>query len=89
MHNLAETGSTFLLNARAGVQFGPIEIAGFVRNLTNEDTIPLATRWFDLRHGIGTTGIPAGVNADTSFPRAFFGALRKGRTFGAEAAFRF
>ena len=89
VHNLAETGETFLLNARLGVQFGAFEIAAFGRNLTDEDTIPLATRWFDLRHGIGTTGIPAGTNADTSFPRAFFGALRKGRTFGAEASFRF
>ena len=89
VHNLAETGDTFLLNARVGVQFGAIEVAAFGRNLTDEDTIPLATRWFDLRHGIGTTGIPAGTNADTSFPRAFFGALRKGRTFGGEVSFRF
>ncbi|ANU06376.1 TonB-dependent receptor [Paraurantiacibacter namhicola] len=89
VHNLAETGKTYLLNGRVGAQFGQIEVAVFGRNLTNEDTIPLATRWFDLRHGIGTTGIPGGTNADTSFPRAFFGALRKGRTFGAEVSFRF
>ena len=89
VHNLAETGDTFLLNARVGLQFGAFEIAAFGRNLTDEDTIPLATRWFDLRYGIGTRGIPTGTNADTSFPRAFFGALRKGRTFGAEASFKF
>lgn len=89
VHNLAETGETFLLNARVGVEFGDFTLAAFGRNLTDEDTIPLATRWFDLRYGIGTTGIPAGTNADTSFPRAFFGALRKGRTFGAELSYRF
>ncbi len=90
VHNLAETGETFLLNARVGVAFGPIELAVFGRNLTNEDTIPLATRWFDLRYGIGTKNIPGTVtNADTSFPRAFFGALRKGRTFGAEVKVSF
>ncbi|WP_165853560.1 TonB-dependent receptor [Aurantiacibacter aquimixticola] len=103
VHNLAETGDTFLLNARAGVQLGPIELAVFGRNLTDEDTIPLATRWFDLRYGIGVTGVPgefvSPANggtaapgdplADRSFPRAFFGALRKGRTFGVEASFRF
>ena len=89
VHNLAETGETLLLNGRIGAQFGNIEVAVFGRNLTDEDTIPLATRWFDLRYGIGTTGIPEGVNADTSFPRAFFGALRKGRTFGGEVSFRF
>jgi len=103
VHNLAETGETFLLNARAGVNLGPIELAVFGRNLTDEDSIPLATRWFDLRHGIGVTNLPPEFAtpanggtaapgdplADRSFPRAFFGALRKGRTFGVEATLRF
>ncbi|WFL76366.1 TonB-dependent receptor [Altererythrobacter arenosus] len=103
VHNLAETGDTFLLNGRAGVSFGNLEFAVFGRNLTDEDSIPLATRWFDLRYGIGVANVPpqfatpgnggtaaAGDPlADRSFPRAFFGALRKGRTFGAEVKFKF
>ena len=89
VHNLAETGDTTLVNARVGIGGDNWELALFGRNLFDEDTIPLATRWFDLRYGIGTTGIPAGTNADTSFPRAFFGALRKGRTLGAEVKFTF
>ncbi|WP_336986740.1 TonB-dependent receptor [Altererythrobacter aquiaggeris] len=97
VHNLAETGDTFLLNARLGVTFGAVELAVFGRNLTDEDSIPLATRWFDLRHGIGVSAAqpanPATIgfqtSRDRSFPRAFFGALRRGRTFGAEATFRF
>ena len=97
VHNLAETGDTFLANARLGIGGKNWEVSVFGRNLTNEDSIPLATRWFDLRHGIGVGGgQPANpsvvgfqTSADRSFPRAFFGALRKGRTFGGEVKFKF
>ena len=96
--NLAKTGDTFLLNARLGYKTKNFTIALFGRNLTDEDSIPLATRWFDLRYGAGTTGLPpaAGVTFDgrpaqieTGSPRGFFGALRKGRTFGLEGTFNF
>jgi iron complex outermembrane recepter protein len=96
--NLAETGSTFLLNARLGLRLKNFTISAFARNLTDEDSIPLATRWFDLRYGAGTQGLPpaAGVTFDgrpaqieTGSPRGFFGTLRKGRTFGAEVNFNF
>lgn len=96
--NLAETGDTFLLNARMGVRHDNWTLAIFGRNLTNEDSITLATRWFDLRYGAGTRNLPpaAGVTFDgrpaqieTGSPRGFFGNLRKGRTFGVEATFNF
>lgn len=96
--NLAKTGDTFLLNARLGFKTENFTLAVFGRNLTDEDSIPLATRWFDVRYGAGTTGLPpaAGVTFDgrpaqieTGTPRAFFGALRKGRTFGVEGTFNF
>jgi outer membrane receptor protein involved in Fe transport len=96
--NLAKTGDTFLLNTRLGYKTKNFTIALFGRNLTDEDSIPLATRWFDLRYGAGTTGLPpaAGVTFDgrpaqieTGSPRGFFGALRKGRTFGLEGTFNF
>ncbi|MFN5778991.1 MAG: TonB-dependent receptor, partial [Novosphingobium sp.] len=56
--NLAKTGDAFLLNARLGIKTERFSIAVFGRNLTDEDSIPLATRWFDLRYGAGTTGLP-------------------------------
>ncbi len=68
------------------------------RNLTNEQAIPLATRWFDLRYGAGTRGLPPAASVrfdgrpaliETGTPRGFFGTLRKGRTFGVEAIFAF
>ena len=49
--NFAKVGSAFLLNARIGVKTERFTVALFGRNLTNEDSVPLATRWFDLRYG--------------------------------------
>jgi outer membrane receptor protein involved in Fe transport len=102
VHNQAETGETFLVNGRIGVRHENFTIALFGRNLTDEDTINLATRWFDLRYGFGTRNLPAGVGnpptrtfdgrpaqIETGSPRAFFATLRKGRTFGLEMTFNF
>jgi iron complex outermembrane recepter protein len=96
--NLAETGDTFLLNARVGVRFGNFTVSAFGRNLTNEDSIPLATRWFDLRYGAGTRNLPPAASVtfdgrpaaiETGTPRGFFAPLRRSRTFGLEATFNF
>ncbi|WP_430443727.1 TonB-dependent receptor [Sphingorhabdus contaminans] len=94
--NLAKTGDAFLLNARLGLKHENFTFALFGRNLTNEDAIPLATRWFDLRYSGSRNGLPASgtfngspAQIETGNPRGFFGTLRKGRTFGAEATFSF
>jgi outer membrane receptor protein involved in Fe transport len=98
VHNLAETGDTFILDARIGVRTERFSIALFGRNLTDEDSIPLATRWFDIRYGAGTRGLPPAASVqfdgrpaqiETGSPRGFFATLRKGRTFGIEGTFRF
>lgn len=96
--NLARTGDTFLLNARVGLRTEHYSIMLFGRNLTDEDSVPLATRWFDYRYGSTGRGLPAGnvstfngtpAAVETGAPRAFFTALRKGRTFGVEGTFNF
>ena len=104
VHNLAETGETTLVNLRLGLRSDDgWSIVAFGRNLTDEDTIPLATRWFDLRTGTsrtcgavyGAPCVPASPppgtagGADVGSPRAFFGALRRGRTFGIEFNYDF
>jgi hypothetical protein len=98
VHNLAKTGETFLVNGRIGLRNQNLTIALFGRNLTNEDTIPLATRWFDVRYGAGTRGLPPAASVtfdgrpaqiETGTPRGFFATLRKSRTFGVEATFNF
>lgn len=96
--NFAYAPEAFLLNARIGYRFGRVQITAFGRNLLNEDAITLATRWFDLRYGAGTTGLPAASSVtfngspaqiETGTPRGFFANLRKGRTFGLEARLNF
>ncbi len=96
--NFAKTGTAFLLNARIGIKSERFTVAVFGRNLTEEDSIPLATRWFDLRYGAGTRGLPAAATVtfdgrpaqvESGSPRGFFGALRKSRTFGIEGSFNF
>jgi iron complex outermembrane recepter protein len=93
---LAKTGDAFVVNGRLGIKSDNFTIAVFGRNLTNEDSIPLATRWFDLRYGSSAGLIPAGLtfngspaSAETGSPRGLFGALRKSRTFGVEATFKY
>jgi outer membrane receptor protein involved in Fe transport len=96
--NLAKVGDTFLLNGRIGVRSERFSVSLFGRNLLDEDSVPLATRWFDYRYGNAGRGLPAGnlssfnglpAAIDTGAPRAFFAALRKGRTFGIEGSFKF
>jgi outer membrane receptor protein involved in Fe transport len=91
VHNLAETGDTNMLGVRLGVKSDQWSLTAYGRNLTDEDTVPLATRWFDLRYGSGPRGL-AGVaptGYDAGSPRALFSALRKGRTFGVEVSYSF
>jgi outer membrane receptor protein involved in Fe transport len=95
--NFAKTGDTFLLNARLGVKNERFSVAVFGRNLTNEDSVPLATRWFDVRYGAGTRNLPTAAQSfdgrtaiiETGTPRGFFATLRKGRTFGIEGSVKF
>lgn len=102
VHNRAYVPSTTLLDLRTGVRsWKGWELALFARNLLDEDSPELATRWFDLRHGFNTVGAPedqliangcdvtSGQCVDTGLPRAFFTTLRKGRTFGLELRYDF
>lgn len=72
VHNLAQTGETTLVNARFGIASDDgWSVVFYGKNLTDADTIPLATRWFDLRTGsarfcngtsITANCIPASLN---------------------------
>ncbi|NJR13343.1 MAG: TonB-dependent receptor [Phyllobacteriaceae bacterium] len=90
VHNLAETGSTTLLGARLGIEGENWTLAAYGQNLTDEDTITLATRWFTTPYGFGATPgstRPAGFSG--SSPRGFFGGLRPGQSFGVELKFNY
>jgi outer membrane receptor protein involved in Fe transport len=52
VHDLAATGNTTVVNLRLGIRSdNGWSIVAFGRNLTDNETIPMATRWFDLRTG--------------------------------------
>ena len=102
VHNRAYVPETTLVNLRTGVRSrAGWELTGFIRNVFDEDSPTLATRWFDLRHGFNTFGVPqeqlvdngcdvnTGQCIDTGLPRAFFTTLRKGRTYGLELRYSF
>ncbi len=101
--NEAETGSAFLLGGQIGLRGDRWSANIFGRNILNDDTITLATRWFDLRYG-GAAAVPPtslpGLNriiadggsattATTGSPRGFFGSLRRPRQLGIELSYEF
>lgn len=93
----AYTGSAVLLGARFGVETDKWKAGFYGRNLTNEDSVPGATRWLDL-YLIGTQapgianikpGLPSSTVVSYSTPRGFFGSLRRERQIGLEASYKF
>jgi outer membrane receptor protein involved in Fe transport len=103
VHNTAETGYAFLLGAQLGIRGDNWSANIFGRNITNEDSIILATRWFDLRYGstavapapariaasggTATQGLPNSIT--TGSPRGLFGTLRRPVQFGIEFSYEF
>ncbi|WP_233205037.1 TonB-dependent receptor [Alkalicaulis satelles] len=90
VHNLAETGSASILGAQFGIQSENWTLMAYGRNILDEDSIVMATRWLQtpyLSPTFSPNTAPAG--AATGAPRAFFGTLRRGASYGVEARYRF
>lgn len=88
VHNRAETGDATILGARMGLEADNWAFNLYGQNLTDEDSIVMATRWLQTPYffaGINT----APATASRSAPRAFFGTLRNGPQYGAELKLRF
>lgn len=92
VHNGMETGSTNMFGAQLGVKFNNVKLEVFGRNLTDERTPPIATRWFDLQEGFNSVGNdPAGTNGRAAIdrnvtgPRSAFISYRQGRQLGVRA----
>lgn len=86
VHGGANTGDTTLVGGRIGLSNDNWRLSLWGKNLTDEDSIPIATRWFDIYQGTPTTllsqtGVSSGIGTG---PRGFFYAPRAGRTIGAE-----
>jgi iron complex outermembrane recepter protein len=87
VHEGAETGEATLVGARAGISGEHWKLSVWGKNLTDENTIPIATRWFDLFQGSAAAAgltAPGSTGIDTGSPRAYFFMPRRGKTIGAE-----
>lgn len=90
VHNLAETGSASILGAQLGIESGNWTLLAYGRNILDEDSIVMATRWLQTPYlSTGFSPNTAPVNAARGAPRAFFGTLRRGASYGVEARYRF
>lgn len=92
VHNLAETGAATLVGARIGIENDTMSFRIWGRNLTDEDSIVMATRWLQTPYFTGLANRPGSVFAsggDLGSPRAFFGTLRRGPSVGVEARINF
>lgn len=92
VHNLAETGDASLLGAQFGIQSDRWTIMAYGRNILDEDSIVMATRWLQTPYIIAGAFSPNTAPVGTSSrsaPRAFFGTLRRGASYGIEARYRF
>jgi len=100
VHNLAWVPEASMFNGRLGIRSDRWSVAVYGRNLLDEDSPQMVTRWLQdpLLFGnalpdTGAAGAPAGAcppgGCSTSFPRAFFGDFRRSRNFGIEASYRF
>jgi outer membrane receptor protein involved in Fe transport len=91
VHNLAETGSTTLVGGRLALEGENWTLALLGRNLTDEDTVTLCTRWFTTPYGFSgpplTSSAPAGFSR--SSPRGFFCGLRDGASAAVELKFNY
>lgn len=90
IHNTAETGDATLLGARFGFETDKWTLAAYGQNITDEDSIVVATRWLQGPYfSTGFSSNTAPTTASRGAPRAFFGSLRRGPQFGAELRVRF
>lgn len=91
VHNRAYSPEATLVGARIGVRGDNWSVSAFGKNLTDEDAVPMTTRWLQVPY-FSFASLAVGANipgADTGTPRAFFGALRRERQIGVELTYNF
>jgi len=103
VHNLAFVPAATILNARLGIDTRTnLAVSVYGRNLTDEDAPAMVTRWLqeplttfqadrqsDFTLGGAAPGQCSSATCARSYPRAFFGDMRRGRNYGIEVAWRF
>ncbi len=89
LHQSSFTGAATLVGARIGVQGDNWSLALLGRNLSNEDSAILATRWLQSPYFTFASLNVAPPTADRSAPRAFFALPRRERQLGLELSYEF
>ncbi len=89
LHQSAYTGAATLAGARIGVQGDSWSLALLGRNLTDEDSAILATRWLQSPYFTFASLNVAPPTADRGAPRAFFALPRRERQLGLELSYEF
>ena len=93
VHNLAYAPGATIAGLRVGYQTPSWKVSAFARNLFDEDSVVIATRWlaipllspqFSLNPAASIPGSAAGGS-----PRAFFTTLRRGTQVGLEVSYSF
>ncbi len=93
VHNLAYAPAATIAGLRVGYQTPSWKVSAFARNLFDEDSVVIATRWlaipllspqFSLNPAASIPGSAAGGS-----PRAFFTTLRRGTQVGLEVSYSF
>lgn len=89
VHNRAETGDATIVGARLGFETESWTFSLYGQNITDEDSIVIATRWLQTPYFTFASPVVVPDGASTSAPRAYFGSLRRGPQWGAELEMRF
>lgn len=89
LHQSSYTGAATLVGARVGVEGENWSLALLGRNLTNEDSAILATRWLQSPYFTFASLNVAPPTADRGAPRAFFALPRRERQLGVELRYDF
>jgi len=92
VHNLAYAPAATIAGLRVGYQTPNWRVSAFARNLFDEDSVIIATRWLAIPYvspgfSLNTASFVPG--AATGAPRAFFTTLRRGRQIGLEVSYSF
>ena len=88
LHQTSYAGAATLVGARLGIRSEHWSVALIGRNLTDEDSAILATRWLQSPFFTFSSLNVAPPVADRGTPRAFFALPRRERQFGVEVSFQ-
>lgn len=89
VHNLAYVPAATIFGARVGVRADNWSLTAYGRNLGNEDSTIIATRWLQTPYFTFAAPYGGPAGAESGAPRAFFGTPRRGRQVGLELMYRF